>query len=217
MKSFSPIFVDIYIYMFQGRPMAMVLRSIYLDPTLDAELASRAEVEGTTKAELMRRFLIAGLARPAARFSGYATEALSAHTQGDVAHAAEPRVAYTAESAAASEAEPGIEYQRYGAALAEVSKHLAEQRDELEVNLLLGEEDIATSAPGEELAARAPAAPPARVARGTQRPRTAERGRGDTTHARAEQPQRTASQVPTRGNAATAHARGSAPRKPHEP
>lgn len=212
--------------------MAMVLRSIYLDPTLDAEIASRAEVEGTTKAELMRRFLIAGLARPAARFSGYATEALSAHAQGDVAHAAEPRVAYTAESVAASEAEPGIEYQRYGAALAEFSKHLAEQRDELEVNLLLGEEDIATSAPGEELAARAPAAPPARVARGTQRPgvirraaravaepppRTAERGRGDTTQARAEQPQRTASQVPTRGNAATAHARGSAPRKPHEP
>lgn len=52
--------------------MAMVLRSMYLDPKIDAELGARAEVEGTTKAELMRRFLVEGLARPATMFAGYA-------------------------------------------------------------------------------------------------------------------------------------------------
>jgi hypothetical protein len=51
----------------------MVLRSMYLDPKIDAELAARAEDEGTTKADLMRRFLVEGLSRPATMFSGYAT------------------------------------------------------------------------------------------------------------------------------------------------
>ena len=46
---------------------------MYLDPKIDAELAARAEDEGTTKADLMRRFLVEGLSRPATMFSGYAT------------------------------------------------------------------------------------------------------------------------------------------------
>jgi hypothetical protein len=52
--------------------MAMVLRSMYLDSRIDAELAARAEEEGTTKAELMRRFIDEGLSRPATTFAGYA-------------------------------------------------------------------------------------------------------------------------------------------------
>lgn len=50
----------------------MVLRSMYLDPKMDAELAARAELEGVTKAELMRRYIEDGLARPAAAFAKYA-------------------------------------------------------------------------------------------------------------------------------------------------
>jgi len=50
----------------------MVLRSLYLDPKLDTALGSRAEAEGITKAELMRRFLTDGLARPATKLAGYA-------------------------------------------------------------------------------------------------------------------------------------------------
>ncbi len=49
----------------------MVLRSLYLDPALDSALGTRAEAEGITKAELMRRFLVEGLARPAGRLVGY--------------------------------------------------------------------------------------------------------------------------------------------------
>ena len=44
--------------------MKMVLRSLYLDPEIDGLLDARAEDEGITKAELMRRFLADGLARP---------------------------------------------------------------------------------------------------------------------------------------------------------
>jgi hypothetical protein len=51
--------------------MTMVLRSLYLDPKLDAALAARAEHEGITKAELMRRFFTEGLERPAGAFAKY--------------------------------------------------------------------------------------------------------------------------------------------------
>lgn len=44
-----------------------VLRSIYLPLEIDAQLAARAEDEGVTKAELMRRLLVEGLRRPASR------------------------------------------------------------------------------------------------------------------------------------------------------
>lgn len=53
----------------------MVLRSLYLDPLMDGALDSRAEEEGITKAELMRRFLADGLRRPATAFAGYDTSA----------------------------------------------------------------------------------------------------------------------------------------------
>ena len=48
---------------------------MYLDPKVDEELAARAEVEGVTKADLMRRFLVEGLGRPASLFAAYATPA----------------------------------------------------------------------------------------------------------------------------------------------
>ena len=68
--------------------MAMVLRSLYLDPELDAELAARAEDEGTTKAELMRRFLVEGLGRPATMFAGYATTSGAQDRRSSLATAA---------------------------------------------------------------------------------------------------------------------------------
>lgn len=64
--------------------MAMVLRSIYLDPALDDALAGRAETEGTTKAELMRRFLVEGLARPATKYAAYASDASTSKDNPDV-------------------------------------------------------------------------------------------------------------------------------------
>lgn len=50
----------------------MSLRSVYLDPKVDEALAARAEVEGITKAELVRRFIDEGLTRPASAFKAYA-------------------------------------------------------------------------------------------------------------------------------------------------
>lgn len=50
--------------------MAMVLRSIYLDPKLDAALGKRAETEETTKADLMRRYIAEGLRQPASVVAG---------------------------------------------------------------------------------------------------------------------------------------------------
>jgi hypothetical protein len=52
--------------------MKMVLRSLYLDPQVDIDLGNRADDEGVTKAELMRRFLDEGLSRPATKFAAYA-------------------------------------------------------------------------------------------------------------------------------------------------
>src|SRR5207344_780742 len=71
----------------------MVLRSIYLDPKLDAELAARAGDEGTTKAELMRRFLVEGLSRPATMFAGYATPGPTDARSATPARAAPPTAA----------------------------------------------------------------------------------------------------------------------------
>jgi len=50
--------------------MRKVLRSIYLDQKMDEALAVRADVERTTKAELMRDFIAAGLRRPARNLAG---------------------------------------------------------------------------------------------------------------------------------------------------
>lgn len=49
-----------------------VLRSFYIEPDLDNQLAARASGEGITKGELVRRFIAEGLARPASGFAGYA-------------------------------------------------------------------------------------------------------------------------------------------------
>ena len=52
--------------------MVMVLRSLYLDPQVDIDLGNRADFEGVTKAELMRRYLNEGLRRPATEYAAYA-------------------------------------------------------------------------------------------------------------------------------------------------
>lgn len=90
--------------------MAMVLRSIYLDPTLDAELAGRAEVEGVTKAELMRRFLVEGLERPAGRFAGYAAAEPRAAYAVEAVRATAPSLAPRSSYAAARAAEPAADW-----------------------------------------------------------------------------------------------------------
>ena len=45
--------------------MAKVLRSIFVEPELDARLASQAEQEALTKSELIRRYCLEGLERAA--------------------------------------------------------------------------------------------------------------------------------------------------------
>ena len=45
--------------------MKKILRSVYLDQEMDEALAARAEEERTTKADLMRAYIAAGLDQPA--------------------------------------------------------------------------------------------------------------------------------------------------------
>jgi hypothetical protein len=45
--------------------MKKILRSVYLDQKMDEALAARAEEEHTTKADLMRAYIAAGLDQPA--------------------------------------------------------------------------------------------------------------------------------------------------------
>jgi hypothetical protein len=45
--------------------MKKILRSVYLDQKMDEALAARAEEDRTTKADLMRAYIAAGLDQPA--------------------------------------------------------------------------------------------------------------------------------------------------------
>jgi hypothetical protein len=45
--------------------MRKILRSVYLDQEMDEALSMRADQERTTKAELMRAYIAAGLDQPA--------------------------------------------------------------------------------------------------------------------------------------------------------
>ncbi|TMQ27156.1 MAG: ribbon-helix-helix protein, CopG family [Deltaproteobacteria bacterium] len=69
-----------YIYVPSCR-VPKILRSIYLDQFLDEALALRAEAERTTKTELMRAYIAAGLERPA-RMLGHEQAVADARSRG---------------------------------------------------------------------------------------------------------------------------------------
>ena len=63
--------------------MRKILRSIYLDQQIDEALATRADVEGTTKAELMRTYIASGLEQPAHAFVSRSQGVVEASLEAD--------------------------------------------------------------------------------------------------------------------------------------